>query len=252
MTEPLRDALRDLNDAAYPHIAPPGVDAVRRTVRRRRSVRAGLAGLAAVAAVAALALPGVLRPTPPPVQATPSTTGSVSVTSTPTDSVSPTLSSAPVGAGATSSSCRPLWAPGWDGSPPRDGKRISLVLQQGPDTVYCSDAKIRVGWVSYVYHTDGRQYVYATDSVYLRPGASATSTVRMASTCAGNIYFFAGDIKSPGTIPVGSQNPPLPPLDPAHNVAGWFDGYLAYASRPPCAYPTTPPPTSEAGSPSPS
>src|SRR5262245_28084483 len=183
MTEPLRDALRDLNDAAYAHIAPPGVDAVRRTVRRRRSVRAGLAGFAAVAAVAALALPGVLRPTPPPVQATPSTTESVSVTSTSTDSVSPTLASAPVGAGTTSSACRPHWAPMLTGYQPplEDGTSVTFQLMAGPGTSYCSTERIRLGWVTYAYHADGKQHLYATGSVYVRPGGSAKSILRMAS-----------------------------------------------------------------------
>jgi hypothetical protein len=254
MPDALRDALRDLNDAGYAHITPPGVDAVRRAVRRRRGVRAGLAGFTVVAAVAALALPGVLGSTAPPVQSSPSVVDTFTESWLPTDSASPTAASAPVGAGTTSTACTEHWAPELTGYqfPLDNGTSVTFRLMTGPGTSYCSNARIRLGWVVYAYHTDGKQHLYATDSVYVRPGGSAKSTLRMASQCQGNYYFFAGDMKIPSTIPAGGHSLPLPSLDAAKGVAGVWEGYYTSLDRPSCAYPTTPPPTTDTASPGPS
>ena len=103
--EALRVALEDLRGAALPVITAPGVERVRRTVARRRSVRVALvASIIGLLAAADLVVPGRTRPVPPvyptpSASTTPEPTPSSSATSTPSPAPPSSTSAGPVAGG---------------------------------------------------------------------------------------------------------------------------------------------------------
>jgi hypothetical protein len=91
--DPLRTALATLREAAVPHVRPPGVEAVRATVRRRQARRSAAALVAVVAVVVVLiSFASLLVPPPPVLHPTPTPSPTTTPTGQPTPSTTPSES----------------------------------------------------------------------------------------------------------------------------------------------------------------
>ncbi|MDI1460198.1 hypothetical protein QEZ54_04380 [Catellatospora sp. KI3] len=217
--DPLRDALAGTADAVRPYLNPPGVEAARRTLRRRRQVRPVLA--AVVSLLAALGLstfvpgrggPPAVDPTAPPNPTT-SPPASPSASAAPSGTPSPSVTASAVNGGA-----QVPGSPQPKGSP-RCVKRgevwvdwvssydivISARQEWEPFHHICPGETIRVFWVWYVYEPDGSQKLYDSQVFQLTYAKPSVDTGVAVEGCRGDFYVVKGGRAVRQTIPAGDR-----------------------------------------------
>ncbi len=243
--EQLRNALRDLHDAALPHITPPGLPHLHRKVRRRVVARTSLV---AVLGVLVLSLCAIVpnRDSPPPIQPTPTPSGSTSVRPTPSPSASANPEAA-VGASSCDDRPMPVVVDGFQAW----GKTVTFRLAGRDTGLICAEVRTRVTWVTYEHISGGLQRVYASETFVLTPGQQHTTVIRYNPSCRGDLHYLMGDIAVLPTIPAVTTTAPYPWAYHNNWVYGWFDGYgsgpqycqvLADASPTPTPSESEPPP----------
>jgi hypothetical protein len=223
MSDALRDALRDLNDAALPQIKAPGVEAARRTLRRRRATRATVAAsLACTLAVLAFVLPAPWHRPPvisPTASASPTgTPPSPSATPVPsTASSSPPGTASPgAGSGATAGAgggggCRHKGyvAVNYSSSGTETQGQVVNLSADEPGQTYtriCPDETIRVFWVTYQAQPDGSQKLYDYAVYILTPkNPRVRAVVKSPTVCPGATAYVSGSYAIRQTIPAGVE-----------------------------------------------
>ncbi|MBB5871102.1 hypothetical protein F4553_004481 [Allocatelliglobosispora scoriae] len=209
----LRAPFDDFRDRCLAETVPPGVDALRRTVRRRRTTRAMVAaGVAALVTIAAIALPG-LRATPTPTEPTPSPTVSESVPPSPTPtptmspSASPSHSTAPGSPRAGSGSGKQ------SGSGADPCYVRTLYWDIGPEHYYlppgtaqkCPSIKIKLVWAKYGWSPADQKIVrLSSSSTYLTAARPSFNTPDLSSPdnrCNTLTVLMRGNVSLPASIP---------------------------------------------------
>jgi hypothetical protein len=179
MTEPrhgsgpdrVAQGFRALRTATAAGIAPPGVDAVRRTVRRRRTLRASLAVV-----LMALAIPfgwQASQSRPPSPLATPSAEPSVSAQPLPSATVSSTPTLVPGG----SSAPKPGVTSAPVGCTPHvmgDHTKMWIADDEAWNTPACAGKTVAVFWVTYRTSADPK-IKYRSGQYSLSAGQMAVS-----------------------------------------------------------------------------
>ncbi|SNS84584.1 hypothetical protein SAMN05421812_10225 [Asanoa hainanensis] len=231
MREPPPDrldrAFGELTESVDPWLRPPGVEAVRETVHRRRQRRVGgvAAAVLAVAGVITLVrLPLMEQPAhnmaEPPATVGSATQPSVLLppfappTSAPTSpATSPPATTVPPGDSGPGSNT-PSTEP--DGvalpPPPECVSKVTaaatgsqLVISAGP---VCPTAEIAVSWVTYETQRDGTQTLFATEKHTLTAREpKVTTTLRESSICVGPWYALRADPPIPVIIAAGDVAP---------------------------------------------
>jgi hypothetical protein len=184
-------ALRAVSTAAA---KPPGVDEVRRTVHRRRTVRVSL-GLALIAVLVPLGYrttlsnhPGVLTTSPPTESAVPHWSASP-------DTVPSTTATGQPGApasGAPRASHTPACA-----DPRADGSQIRLQPAADWDTAVCAGKTFDVFWVTY-RTVDGNLVKYRSGQYVL---SHATPQVNYSAALPPELCGYRINVVVGGTIP---------------------------------------------------
>jgi len=248
---PLRDAFDDLRTTTLPRISPPGVDAVRRTLHRRRARRTATAlvaaGVVAVGAIGALAHPWSKPPTPvggPP----PTPTASAWVSPTPS-ALTPS---------AVASSSRAV-GPGQGGGPPQCAKDgVGIPATNGDGTFRmefsplksswktpCAGVRVKVWLVYYQTGPDGTRSLVNSEISYLSAGKRSVPMSPQGGPC---VTWLIGS----GTGPIPDQLPATDewlnqpgPADPFWDPAHAQSGVRQVSLSSDCPV-TTPSPTPEA------
>jgi hypothetical protein len=239
----LRAALTDLYGAALPHASAPGVEAVHRTVRRRRHVRIGAAAAAIAAVIAAAAMTLPAPDGPPPVA--PTVSPPAPPTLGPSATPSAVASSSPT-TGAAAAPCDPnprVTAQVSGGH--TDGASLYFQLRSTrPGEPVCADAEVYVSWVSYYYAEDGRQLMYG-GSGFTVPTMTRvwTPTIEVDMGCRGDLYVVARAEMGGQEIAAGVHHPF--PIASASN--GWAGEIASFISEPAVCSPEWPGGTSYPG-----
>jgi hypothetical protein len=254
MSEPthVRDAFDNLRTATLPRITPPGVDAARRTLKRRRARRTATAFVAAgVLAVGAIA--GVTQPWSRPSTpiGSPAPIPSASVSASPTPSA-PTPS-------AVASSSPPAIGPGQGGGGApcaKDGVGIPTTSGDGTFVMKfspwnssakapCAGVQVKVWLVYYRTATDGTRSLANTEISYLTARKRSVPLSPQGGPC---VSWLIGS----GTGPIPDQLPATDewlnqpgPADPFWDAAHGQSGVREVSLSSECPV-DTPSPTPEA------
>jgi hypothetical protein len=209
MSEPsrVRSAFEDLRIDTLPKITPPGVDAARRTLHRRRARRTATA-LVTASVLAAGAIAGITRPwsSPSTPVGGPPPTPSASIWASPTPSAATPS--------ALVSSSPPSVAPGQGGGPPpcaKDGVGIPITTGDGTYLMEfsplhsfaktpCAGVQVKVWLVYYRTGTDGTRTLLNTEISYL---TAATRSVPLSPQGGPCVSWLIGS----GTGPIPDQLP---------------------------------------------
>jgi hypothetical protein len=202
-------AYQSLRESTLANLEAPGVPAVRRTVRRRRAVRAALA-----VAVLAILVPWGIRsldgghtdPTP-----------AASASAEPSATTSPSASASASAEAPVAPAGQPSSPPSKTASPAKPACRPLAKYEGGQFGFYtsCPGAQLKVFFVTY-RTTDGQKVLYRTGSFTLteaKPTASATAPPP-PEVCSYFSFYVQG-----ASAP--------PPSLPAHVGPGSADGYWA-------------------------
>ena len=214
--EALRTALTGLRDAALAHIDPPGVDAVRRTVRRRQSRRtaAAVAIAALLLVAAAFAVPVLSEPVPAPVQPPPTQPTTLSSDLTPSPVPSSTTTTSPSTGGAAgdgSGACVPkghakMTALEWSDNP--RGMMSWIEVETTGYHRLCPGETVRAFWATYRLLPDNSQVLYKSGEFLLsHSNTKVTTYIDAPVDCRGIEVFVTGDYPIQQTIPAGVLNP---------------------------------------------
>ncbi|WP_155374047.1 hypothetical protein [Catellatospora vulcania] len=220
MSDDLRRMLAEASRAAQPHLRPPGPDAARNTLRRRRVMRvSGLAMVLVLALVLATnLLPRPTSPMPPlvptpsigptvdpsaspsgPVSATPTVVPSLSPSATPAPGSSPSPGATPSGRPGSSGQpvANPSPSPSPSPSPPPPAcvdivePQITNATTPAPATMtfsiapadlerLCDGWQIRITWAAYYVYQDSSQMM-ASANDFVLSAATPTRTGRLYS-----------------------------------------------------------------------
>ena len=226
MPDPIRSAFDGLTAAVDSAVRPPGVAAVRRTVRRRRQRWAGggaaLAVLAVVGAVALLRPPVgeqpaaglTLRATTPvtatsAMEAPPTPPPPVAPTARPTPSASPDrpggATRAPTLATTSKAAVPPLLGCARDGRTWRvtGGPTITITASS-----ICPGETLRVFWATYETRPDGSHVLFASEQHALTAAdPSVTTTLRRSTGCEGPWFVVVGEAAVLSAIAEDDANP---------------------------------------------
>ncbi|GAA1618683.1 hypothetical protein [Catellatospora bangladeshensis] len=256
MSDDLRRLLGDASAAARPHLSPPGAEAARRTLRRRRLTRASV--LAVVAAVLALAglqqlphrgpAPTPLVPTPVPgpstgPSATPSPSPSAAVSASPSPTGQPRPGPSP--SRSRSSSNQVLASPA---APPpclpAVRPRIAGATAPGPGTMtfsltaadvsrLCPGRRMHISWASYRVTFESRLVLVDSGELDLDATTrTGTGTLSDVYGCQADRYFYLGSHTFPAEI---APNTHLSlPAWSAGRTTGLFEKH--YLPRDGCAF----------------
>lgn len=227
MSDDLRRLLGDASEAARHHLIPPGAEAARRTLRRRRVTRASV--LAVVVAVLALAglqqlpsrgqVPEPLVPTPalgpsagPSPSLSPSPSAAVSANPSPTGTPLPAASPS---RSRSSSNQAGLASPPPASPPPclpAVRPRVANATVPGPGTFtfsltaadvarLCPGRSMHVSWASYRVTFERRLVLVDTGELDLDADTrTGTGSVGDMYGCQADRYFYLGSHTFPAEI----------------------------------------------------
>lgn len=210
--DPLRDALSATAQAVRPFVVPPGVEATRRTLRRRRA-RPAVAAVVVLLAFLGIAwvLPSAFPTPPTDVVPSASASADASPSATPSPTAGPTPSTPPGVVGQVNGGP----APTRSSSPkaPSCNKAAAYAYSEGASgdssrigaRLLCPGQRMRVFWASYEVLADGRQQLVASEVYYLTPAKpSVIAYVSIPERCPGLVVTVQGNEAVRQTLPVGS------------------------------------------------
>lgn len=219
----LRAALADTARAVRPQIIAPGVEAARRTLRRRRAIRAGVSSVLAAALVTlgfTIAVPQhkqpTLDPTPSPSvssmaveSATPSPgPTSPSPTPSPKPSPSPSRSRLAVAAEQTNVTCPKTIRPKVRNGNADGPVRLTFYLPQSELDRMCPGQKVFISWATYEWLPQGDQFQTDGGGFELSaamPSLSQSIGAANGGICRGDRYFHAGNTTFPHQLTGGKH-----------------------------------------------
>jgi hypothetical protein len=215
MSDRLRDAFGELRTSAMRSIEAPGVDAVRRTVRRRRAAKLSAAslGFTGIALASAVALAqtgpvgGATRTTEPPTTITLASSAAPSAsqwevpTPTPSD-VTPSDSTPSGGVTAGATTATPCYAPGLLRlTQPNTNNDVTVTWD---DSGYpaCAGHSATWFWATYTLDASGNAHLFSSQKIMLGPlNRVSHATLDDPGGCGIAWYVVLGDVSIPSTIP---------------------------------------------------
>lgn len=209
-TDQLRPAFDELRATVLPAVRPPGVSAVRQTVRHRRSVRlgGGAATVTVLAVIAAIVIPHYHRPaselaTPISRTSPPGSRTSPSVSPSDTGSSTSVLSGAGPSdappAGKSTAYCPTDWLV--DLYEPYDNGWVGLSARLDGADLSCSNGQIHVFWASYTMDGTGLQRLYQSEGASLDPARRRVQLhIHLARECDVAWYVVVGEMPILQTI----------------------------------------------------
>ncbi len=223
-------------------IRPPGADAARRTVRRRRHRAIASASVLAVLAVVALGLgsAGYVRRPPRTTAAvnpsampspTPASPHPVAPTGAPSSARTRTGTTAPTTTVATGVPCHRYGAALLDTT---TSSSVSVGVDQKGLYPLCPGERVRVFVATYSVDSNGVQHLFRSQVGYLDPAHNPITLTYQAPPCHAIIYVMSGNQTIKQTIPATDNLYQDGPLVYGSPQWGPYNGQVWLHEQDPC------------------